>query len=264
MNDTFNLIRFNRLFKKSILERPAHLLGLLAVTLTITLLTYAIVQSMVGIGKAQLSAFVLGFILGGSFLASSVFGYFSSKSGGTSFLMLPASHFEKWLCGIIIAGVLFVLIYLSFYRVIDVLFVNSYHNNLDTNSANYQTLYHAVEMFPFNNVIAKMIYVMFVNIAGAMLVGSLYFNKVSYIKVALIICGLVIGSYFLNLFIAMALFNHIDMAVPFKNIFLKVDTEVGIINLSSNASVLVDNSITYFIPCILWLTAYVRIKEKEI
>ena len=264
MNDTFDLIRFNRLLKKSILERPALLLGLLAITLTITLLSYAIVQSMVGIGKAQLIAFVLGFILGGSFLASSVFGYFSSKSGGASFLMLPASHFEKWLCGILIAGALFVLIYLSFYRLIDILFVNSYHNNLDINGVNYQTLYDAVDIFSFNNTISKMVYVIFANIAGAMLIGSLYFNKVSYIKMALIICGLVIGCYFINLFIAMTLFKNIDMAVPFKNIFLKVDTEVGIIDLPTYAADIVANSIMYIIPCVLWLTAFVRLKEKEI
>ena len=54
------------------------------------------------------------------------------------------------------------------------------------------------------------------------------------------------------------------MAVPFKNIFLKVDTEVGIIDLPTYAADIVANSIMYIIPCVLWLTAFVRLKEKEI
>lgn len=264
MNDTFNLQRFGWLLKKSVLERPALMLGLLAVTLAITLLTYSIVQSLAGINRAQISAFVLGFVIGGSFMASSVFGYFSSTASGSSFLLIPASHFEKWLCGILITGVLFVLIYLGFYRLIDVWFVNHYRNGLDPTDPDYQLLYHGIELFSFDNEVAKIVYTVFVNIAGAMLVGSLYFNKVSYIKVALIICTLVIVTYFFNLFIAMAFFDHIDVAIPFKVIFLKVGTGVGIINQPDFMARAINLAISYAVPLLLWLTAYIRLKEKEI
>ncbi|MEH6307250.1 hypothetical protein RYH73_16500 [Olivibacter sp. CPCC 100613] len=264
MNDTFNLKRFAWLLKKSILERPALMLGLLAVTLAITLLTYSIVQSIAGINRAQISAFVLGFVTGGSFMASSVFGYFSSTASGSSFLLIPASHFEKWLCGILITGVLFILIYLGFYRLIDIFFVNSYRNGLDPARADYQLLYSGIELFSFDNEIAKIVYTVFFNLAGAMLVGSLYFNKVSYIKVALVICTLTIVTYFLNLSIAMAFFDHIDVAIPFKVIFLKVGKGVGIINQPDLMARAINITISYVIPAILWLTAYIRLKEKEI
>lgn len=264
MNDIFNLKRFGWLLKKSVLERPTLTLGLLAVTLAITLLTYSIVQTMAGINRAQISAFVLGFTIGGSFMASSVFGYFSSTANGSAFLLIPASHFEKWLCGILITGVLFVLIYLGFYRLIDIFFVNSYRNGLDPNGPDYQLLYNGIELFSFDNEIAKIVYTVFVNIAGAMLVGSLYFNRVSYIKVALVICTLVIATYFLNLFIATAFFDHIDVAIPFKVIFLKVGTGVGIINQPYLMARAINISISYVVPAILWITAYIRLKEKEI
>jgi len=264
MNDVFHIKRFTWLLKKSVLEQPALLIGLLAVTLTITLLTYAIVQSMVGIGKAQLSAFILGFLVGGSFMASSVFGYFSSKSNGVSYLLLPASHLEKWLCGIIISGALFVIIYLGFYRLIDVFFVNSYRNNLNHNAINYQTLYNSVEIFSFNNSISRLVFAAFFNISGAMLLGSLYFNKVSYIKVSLLICTLIIGTYFLNLFFASFFFEHIDLAVPFRNVFLKVDKEVGIIDMPSTPAKAASFAIAYLIPTALWVLTYLRLKEKEV
>ncbi|MET4083977.1 hypothetical protein ABIB40_003950 [Pedobacter sp. UYP30] len=264
MNDVFDIKRFIWLLKKSVLEQPALLLGLLAVTLTITLLTYAIVQSMVGIGKAQLSAFVLGFLIGGSFMASSVFSYFSSKSNGVSYLLLPASHLEKWLCGIIIAGFLFVLIYLGFYRLIDLYFVDSYRNNLDHHAINYLTQYNSVEIFSFENPIARSVIIMFFNISGAMLLGSLYFNKVSYIKVALLICLFIIGTYFINLFFGSFFFEHIDLALPFTSVFLKVDKEVGIIDMPSAPAKAAGFAIAYVVPSVLWLLAYLRLKEKEV
>jgi hypothetical protein len=263
MNDTFNIKRFGWVFKKSILERPALMLGLMLVTLVITLLTYAIVQSMAGIAKAQVSAFVFGFLVGGSFMSSSALGYFSSNSSGTSFLMLPASHLEKWLCAVLISGVIYAAIYLCFFRLVDVFFVNNYHQGLDPNSPNYQNLYHSVEVFGFNNEIAKNIFIIFFNISGAMLLGSLYFNKVSYIKVALLVCTLVIFTYFTNLLIAGLFFNHIDMATPFKSVFLKVGSAIGIVDLPEGVNSAISFLISYVIPGTLWLTALIRLKEKE-
>ena len=264
MNDVFNIKRFFWLLKKSILEQPALLIGLLVVTLTITLLTYAIVQAMVGIGKAQLIAFILGFLVGGSFIASSVFGYFSSKSNGVSYLLLPASHLEKWLSGIIVSGVLFVIIYLGVYRLIDLFFVNSYRNNLDFNAINYRTLYNSVEIFSFKNSIAQIAFAAFFNISGVMLLGSLYFNRVSYIKVSLLICTFLIGTYFINLLFASFFFNNIDLAIPFRNIFLKVDKEVGIIDMPLIPATVIGFIIAYVLPAALWVLSYLRLKEKEI
>jgi hypothetical protein len=263
MNDTFDIKRFAWVLRKSILERPAQMLGLMLVTLIITLLTYAFVQNMVGIAKAQVCAFVFGILIGGSFISSVVLGYFSSNSTGISFLMLPASHLEKWLCAVLIAGLLFVGIYLGFFRLIDILFVNSYHANLDPSNPNYQSLYHSVAVFTFDNQISDLVFIMFANISGAMLLGSLYFNRVSYIKVALLICVGIVFTYFLNLLLANLFFDHIDMAMPFRSIFLKVGSEIGIVDLPEPIHKFLGILIGYVIPAILWITAYIRLDEKE-
>jgi hypothetical protein len=264
MNDIFNINRFAWVLKKSVMERPALILGLLCVTMATTLLCYAFVQSNAGIGKAQVTSFMVGFFIGGSFMASSVFNYFSTNASGSSFLMLPASHFEKWLCGIFISGVLFTLFYLGFYRIIDIFFVNHYRNGLDHNNVNYQVLYHSVDLFTFNNSFTNRIYLMYVNVAAAMLLGSLYFNKVSYIKVALIICSFVAGTYLLNLMIVMLLFKNVDMALPFDHLFLKVGTGVGIIGLPKDIDNIFHIASLYVIPGGLLLTALMRLKEKEV
>ncbi|WP_158795608.1 hypothetical protein [Pedobacter sp. L105] len=263
MNDTFNITRFGWLFRKSILERPTLILGSIAATMAITFLCYAFVQATIGVERAQVVSFMAGFFIGGSLMASSVFNYFSSNASGSSFLMLPASHFEKWLCGILTAGVLFTLIFLGFYRVIDIFFVNHYRNGLDPNSPGYQNLYHSVDVFAFDNRIAQRIYLMYVNVGATMLLGSLYFKKVSYIKVALIICTFVGCTYLLNLVFITFLFKHVDAANPFDHVFLKVGNEVGLIGLPYP----LDNAFhilsLYIVPAILLLVAYLRLTEKE-
>ena len=69
---------------------------------------YAFAKFTGGFEVAQNAAFLMGLIGGGCFLASFVYSHFSSNASGSSYLTLPASHFEKWLCGVIITGVLYV------------------------------------------------------------------------------------------------------------------------------------------------------------
>ncbi|MEP6682193.1 MAG: hypothetical protein ABJA35_02995, partial [Parafilimonas sp.] len=141
MSNTFNAKRFWRLFKKTLLERPIQMFGLTALLLTLVLILYVVAKQLSGFGAAQNLSFIWG-LPGGSFiLASFVFGYFSSNASGSSFLTLPASHFEKWLSGVLIVGILYPVIFLLFYHLIDVSFVTLYHNSLDTSSPFYKEQY---------------------------------------------------------------------------------------------------------------------------
>jgi hypothetical protein len=263
MNDTFNVRRFGLLFRKSLLERPTQMFGLTLLTLVAVLLIYAIIKSIIGFEEAQNISFLLGLIAGGSFLASTVFSYFSSTASGSSFLTLPASHFEKWLCGVLISGILFTAIFLLFFHVTDVLFVQLYHNTLDPKAPFYNEQYNAVQTFELDGFVAGKAYLMYVNFAGAMLVGSLYFNKASFIKVALIICGLYIAGHFINYLMAKLIFNTIDKALPYYCVFIPVGNDFGKVMLPAHASKAVDITAQYIVPAILWGVAYIRLREKE-
>ncbi len=115
MRNVFDIRRFALLFKKTIMERPAQLSGLIGLMLVIIFILYFIFKTVVGFGAAQNIAFIWGLAGGGCFLASFVFGYFSSNANGSSYLTLPASHFEKWLCGVLITVVLYPLVFLLFF-----------------------------------------------------------------------------------------------------------------------------------------------------
>jgi hypothetical protein len=265
MNDTFNLTRFGLLLKKTVLERPVQLIGLMGLILCFTLLLYTLVLYAIDYGPAQNISFIWGFIGGGTVLASFVFGYFNTNAGGSAYLTLPASVLEKWLCGILITGVFFLFIFLGFYRVMDYLFITAYRNGLDRTSPLYQRLYDHVYIYPFynNNVIEK-VYTMWVNFAGAMLIGSLYFNRVAIVKVALVVCAVLGGIYILNLAVANIMFSNVDVAFPFYTVLIKVRSEVGGIELPHAASRVSDIFIQYILPATLWITAYIRLREKEI
>jgi hypothetical protein len=263
MNNTFNAKRFGLLFKKTLFERPMQLLGLSALSLAIVFISYVFFKSMVNIETAQNASFVLGLAGGGCFLASFVYGYFSANAMGSSFLTLPASHFEKWLCGVLLTGVLYVLLFLLFYRFIDTVFVGIYHRGLDSNGPFYKELYEQVQLFPFDGFVASKTSYMFLNFGGAMLVGSLYFNKAGFIKVALLICGFWFGAFLLNLLIAKAMISNVQNAFPYFLVWVKVHTDEGRLELPEKIMTAVHILIQYAVPAILWLLAYTRLKEKE-
>jgi hypothetical protein len=264
MNDTFNLKRFGLLFRKTILERPVQLAGMMGLVMAATLIIYALALYAMSFQPAQNLAFIWGYAGGGCFMASIVFSYFSTNASGSAYLTLPASAFEKWLCGIIIAGVFFTCIFLAFYRIMDICFVTAYHNGLDKNSPDYKMMYNAVQNYSFDNNVAKQSQAIYFNFAGAMMVGALYFNRVAAIKTALVYCGILGVIFLLNLFLADLLFKNVDGAFPFHNIFIRVKNDIGSVELPEHYSNAVGYAIKFIIPGILWLTALVRLREKEI
>lgn len=262
MSDLFNAKRFWRLFKKTLLERPVQMFGLTALLLILVLILYVIAKQLSGFDAAQNLSFIWG-LPGGSFiLASFVFGYFSSNASGSSYLTLPASHFEKWLCGVLIVGILYPVIFLLFYHLIDVSFVTLYHNSLDTSSPFYKEQYESVYAFNLNGVVAWKVYPMFFFYAGAMLLGALYF-KTAFIKTAIAICALIIFIVGLNWLLAKIFFGNFNDAGVFNHIVIPVGKEEGTIEVPDNVANIFNYSLFYIIPAILWMLSFVRLREKE-
>lgn len=263
MSNVFELKRFVFLLKKVILERPIQLLGLMGFTMIASLLLYFIVKSIFGFESGQNLSFIFGLLGGGTFLASFIFNYFSIKANGTSYLTLPASSFEKWLCAVLITGVIFVAVFLLFFRIMDWLFVTSYYNSLDTAHPYYNELRQSVNLFQFDGFVAGKAYLLFTNLTGAMLIGSLYFDKVAFIKVALIVSGIIISGYLLDYVMAEAIFTDVEKALPYYAVFVPVDKDFGKVVLPAYGSNAVNISFQYILPSILWMTPFIRLREKE-
>jgi hypothetical protein len=265
MNDIFNFKRFGLLFRKTILERPVQLMGITGLILTATLVIYALCLYFISFQPAQNMAFIWGLVGGGCFLSSVVFGYFNTNAQGSAYLTLPASAFEKWLCGILFVGIFFLCTFLAFYKLIDMGFVTAYRNGLDKNNPAYKELYNSVQYYPLdNNNIAKQSAMLFFNFTGAMMVGSLYFNRIAAIKTALVYFAALAIIYFLNLLLAYSFFQNVDEAFPFHNIFIRAGNDNGSIELPSSFSNITYYFFAFIIPGILWITTLIRLREKEI
>jgi hypothetical protein len=263
MNNTFHAKRFGWLLKKTMLERPMQTMGLTGLLLILSLILYSVIKTFGGFNPAQNITFIWGLSGGGFFLASFVFAYFSSNAMGSTFLTLPASNFEKWLCGVLIAGVFYPVVFLLFFRLIDSSFVTIYHNGLDPAGPFYKQLYQSVFTFDFNGFLAWKVYPMYGFLAGAMLVGSLYFNKVAFIKTAIGISILILGVIGLNWLIATILFGHVNGAAPFNSVAIPAGKEEGSVELPSGIVNIINTSLWYVLPPVLWLLAFTRLREKE-
>ncbi|HSZ34785.1 MAG TPA: hypothetical protein VK772_15820 [Puia sp.] len=262
MNNTFNLTRFKFVFIKTIVERPTQIAGSFVLSFSVVLLLYFFLKNLGSFEIAQLFSFSVGLIGGGCFLASQVFGYFSDGASGASYLTLPASTLEKWFCSIIIVGIFYLGSFLLFFRGMDALFVHLYHIGLNKQDPRYMFQYNEVYVFDYPN--AWPLFIFFMNSVCAMLVGSLYFNKISFIKVALVICGLYFFTFLLNYLINSMLFKDLVHTYPFHTVDIKTGTEQGIVIIPGYIDRAFDFATVYIVPPILLFISYIRLKEKEV
>ena len=264
MNNIFNLQRFGLLFKKTLLERPIQMFGFTGLILTLILILYAITKTLSGFTMAQNLTFLWGLIGGSYFIASFVFSHFSSNAIGSSYLTLPASHFEKWLCGFLVAAILYPLIFMLFFRLMDASFVSLYHSGLDPAAPFYKERYESVNIFSFDGIFAWKIYPLFPFAVSAMLIGSLYFEKAVLIKVSLVICSLVIGVFLLNhLFAKIVLGAAVQNTWPFHWVDMQVGKTGGNIELPERAADIAYYLLSYIFPAVLFVTSFIRLREKE-
>jgi len=263
MNDTFNAKRFTRLLKKTLLERPLQMFGFTGLLLAVVFIMYIVAKTLGGFSSAQNITFIWGLPVSSAFFASLVFGHFSTNASGSSYLTLPASHFEKWLCGILIAGIAYPIIFLLFFRIVDSSFVALFHNSLDTASPFYKEQYDSVYIFDFNGVLAWRVYPLFFLLTGMTLVGSLYFNKIAFIKVAISLCILWLGILGINYVIAKILFENMTDAAPFNHVAIAVGKEEASIELPGWTGKIFAYGLGFVLPAILWLLSFTRLREKE-
>jgi hypothetical protein len=278
MNNTFEPVRFIHLFRKTVLEKPVQIFGIVILNLVVVLLMYAFLRNIIGWSGTQNLTFIWGFVFGGCYLSAAVFSNFNTNASGSSFLTLPASHFEKWLCGILITWVLYVVVFLLYYKGVDAIFVDYYHRHLDPLEVGYQNKVEAVQMFDYSGHVAGMAYLIFGNLTAAMFVGSLYFNKISFVKTGLVVCAAFVFFYGANLALAYSMFPNISDAYPFSHVSIglpsatqvneltmavRPKSEEGSVGLPPPYINIYQVTIRYILTTTLCITAFIRLKEKE-
>lgn len=203
MNQFFNQERFAQLVLKHWADnKKRYTLSLLAyVGLLFTwLLFWLIVEgipSRNGLpGEMQYSTFYFSLFAFGTFYASQYFSDLGSKERGSDFLLVPASTFEKLLCSLFFTVLLFPLLIIGAFYLVDVLMVTLSNSFVADSTLLKSTVVNVfgVDLLRFNPNQAIKLFLFFFSIESLFLLGSVYFKKYNFIKT--IITGFVIVLLF--------------------------------------------------------------------
>ena len=122
MNNTFDFNRFSLLVKRQWVENKKLFLMASFALFGLGGVCYSINSDIVtGELSSSIQSIILalGFYLGGSLFTNFTFKDLSDKNATTSFLQIPASHFEKIICAIFYSFIIFPIVFLILHTILD-------------------------------------------------------------------------------------------------------------------------------------------------
>ncbi|MES2881881.1 MAG: hypothetical protein V4676_07025 [Bacteroidota bacterium] len=274
MNQFFSLKRFSLLVVKHWADNKRRyalsilaFLGLLVTWFAFTMLTGF---DNIPMGKAvQQITFFFSLFAVGTFFASQYFGHLGSRSKGINFLLVPASAFGKLLCSLLYTVLLFFVVFTAAYYLVNTLMV-AIANTLPASSGGLAkpsvVNVFKIILIKFNTDSTINFLLFFFSVQSAFLLGSIYFEKYSFIKT--IITGFVAGFI---LFCLMYFFN--ELLLPegdypsgfFTTYVVHVDgVNDHLIEIPSWIGEVFRFLVMYGVAPFLWVVTYYRLKEKQV
>jgi hypothetical protein len=273
MNQFFSFKRFYLLVLKHWADNKKRY-GLSVLAFMGLLITWFVFTMLTGLddirmGKnAQQITFFFSLFAVGTFYASQYFSDLGSRAKGINFLTVPASAFEKILCSLLYTVLLFFVIYTAAFYLVDILMVSIANTLPGTETPPGKT--SVVNVFKviiirFNQDSTINFLLFFFSVQSAFLLGSVYFEKYSFIKT--IICGFVAGFI---LFCFMYFFNELLPDGDYQRGFLtsyrvRVDgVNDKLVQVPRWIGEVFRFLVMYGIAPFLWLVTYYRLKEKQV
>ncbi len=257
MNDIFSLSRFGALMRKELAE---HYKGYL---MAMALLAGAIAL-WVGVSNALLEKpmetdmqyviFCIFYLGTGILFTSSIFREIGEKKSTTAILMLPASHFEKFITKWIFSFVFFQLAFVALFYLVMAPMVNTgnFHGH------------KAILVDVFSRKDLK--YIVFIYAIGhsVALWGAIFFRKLHFIKTGFVALTFLLVLATINHFLLTALIGKRMTSVElFGGVRFMDAGNMRYVQLNhgnlSQAALLGCTLILLF-----WLAAYYRLKEKQV
>lgn len=259
MNNTFSLTRFIMLFKKHTLEHgKTYLLstGVLAGVTAIGLGIFSFTNGGRLAIPVQAIIFVYVLTLAGSVFTSLVFADLGDKRKANQVLTLPASHLEKFLVTWIYSFVIYQLLFMGVFYVVDWIIIGI--SRPPANDPNKMINIFDLEQKAYMGFIAYTVF------HGFTLWGAIFFEKLHFIKTAFIffiyiLVFIVINTPLLQFIIG----KNVERSMAFGGFSITDSKRVWDIWAPDNMNhtTLIVFAITVIT---LWLSAFFRLKEKEI
>lgn len=269
-NNILSAGRFSAYLKKHLVDNY-RFYGMAVVVITglaLLLLTFVgIIEANFSRYSDLLPFYLIGLYVTGFIFTSMSFNELGNKPRGIDYLLLPASHLEKFLTTLLITTVGFLLVYhVAFFLAAKV---------LDTIISIRTGRHIKNDLFEFRHSMWLLNYYFWVIGQSVFFLGAVYFHKYSFIKTTFWVILFCVFLYLLNgLFVQ--IFFHGKMAdwrahVPFVGIGLSVQPEGDPIMYRQEFITLPKEMIDvfifigkYLIAPMLWTVAYFRLKDKEI
>lgn len=220
----------------------------------------------------QIIAYYVGLFLTGCLFASMQFNELGDGPKGISYLLLPASLFEKLLNALLFSVVLYFICYTAVFYIVDFIMVKLSNSLMTTWLANGEisrvTSQEVANVFYSSNEIGNNLFfyilLAYFAIHAIFLLGSVYFVKYTYIKT--LVWGLIV-------FLVLVFFEHkiIESFRP-NGSFFKPFTVYRIFEHGQELMVRIPEWISdiliflimYSLAPVLWIVTYFRLKEKEV
>lgn len=258
MNQLFSFSRFGRLFSKHTTEHAGGYLlatGVLLGGIGLVLGFVAYMSAGPVTPDMQGVIFTMGLLAAGSFFSSIVFAPFGDTKQATAALLLPASHWEKYLVGWLYALPLFLAVYVGCFYLIDtvVLQIDGGPNGpapLVPLFSNESKLYVSLIVYAVINAV--------------FLWGSIFFVRQHFIRTAF---GLLLAAVLVSLankqVMQSLLGREVSGMLPFAGMSFQEGKEWYSVNLPP-----LQNSWFALVPLgvmlLAWAAAYRRVTEKQI
>jgi len=257
MNKTFHARRFGRLFLKHTTEHYKSYLMSLCVLAGVMLLGGSFLVYLVEFPldkNFQEGMFLIILLLAGAIFTSTIFSELVDRKRSIPWLLLPASHFEKFLVAWIWSFALFLVLYIITFYGVALLVLNIRHFPD-----------HPTEIFNAFDHHFWQIYLIYAFLHGIALCGALYFEKLNFIKTGFFffIC-LGILVFFNKVILGILLNRTIEIAPPFGSIRIKENDQFYQIYIAGKQQDYYQMSVVVILAFILWAAAYHRLKEKQV
>lgn len=248
MNTNFSFNRLGLLLKRFFVENSQK-------ELTFWIISIAVFMFMHE--PAAVSMFI---IIGGFIFASRIYKSFSYTPGGMHYLLIPATHLEKLVSGILLSTVYFLIGVLTCYFIGNTLGIHVGNMIFNTeNTVHFQLFETANEINRMSSGPSYLdMFVGFAIVQSIFLLGSIYFkrNAVGKTILSIIAFSIVIGLIEL----ALIKLNFDTTSITNQNINIQV---LDINSMFPGLDV-VGQVIKYATAPFFWVVSYFRLTEKEV
>jgi hypothetical protein len=273
MNQFFSFRRFSLLVSKHWADNKKRyglsVLAFIGLLITWFVLTLLVAGDERMSGDVQQITFFLSLFGVGTFYASQYFRDLGSRAKGINFLLVPASAFEKLLCSLLFTVVLFFVVFVTVFYLVDALMVAIANAipaaNGHAGKPAVMNVFKVI-LIRFNRDSTINFLLFFFSVQSVFLLGSIFFEKYSFIKT--IITCFVTGFV---LFCLMYFFNEVllpkgDYPSGFLTSYrVHVDgMNDHLVQVPRWIGEVLRFGAMYAAAPFFWIVTYYRLKEKQV